>query len=135
MSVLKNYTIAIAFVFALFISCNTHAQAKAENECRSLDVSEFGLISDGSISAPWTEVQLMQKYGPPCAVLDLGDVFIERKFGRLVEVAPKTKEQSGIISGQIAQKRQLVYWGDSVDKTSVITVIDGVVVKKERIYD
>ncbi len=104
-------------------------------ECKSLDVREFGLISDGNISDPWSEAQLIAKYGPPCQIINLGDVYTQRSFGKTIEIGPKTIEQDKIISGEVAEKKQFIYTGDSANKTSIITLIGGVVVKKERIYD
>lgn len=90
-------------------------------KCKSLDIREFGLISDTPVD-PWTEATLLEKYGPPCHVIHSGEVFFERRRGeRRI--------------GRFAEKKQYVYSGDYSDRTSVITIVDGVVVKKERIYD
>lgn len=131
-----NILAIILLVFsALLFPSISQAEEPYWFDCHSLDIVEFGLISDGSISEPWTEAQLVLKYGPPCTEVGLGEVNIERRQGRVVEIVPNGAEVQGAASGQIAAKKQLVYTGDYIDKTSVITVIDGVVVRKERIYD
>lgn len=102
--------------------------------CDSLDTSEFGLISDGSISEPWSEVELLEKYGPPCYVIPLGEVFIKRSYGRIYELGPVISRQDKVVEGEVAIKKQYVYTGDYTSPTSIITVVGGVVVKKERLY-
>lgn len=116
----------------LIASAMTISTAIAEeNSCRSLDTREFGLISDGEISEPWSEVRLIGKYGPPCQILDLGEVFIERSRGRILELGPRRSDE--IVKGSFAVKKQYIYKGDYSSGTSVFTIIDGVVARKERI--
>lgn len=103
-------------------------------ECNALDTSEFGLISDGGISEPWSEVELLEKYGPPCYVLPIGEVFIKRSYGRVYELGPVISRQDKAVEGEVATKKQYVYTGDYSSPTSIITVVGGVVVKKERLY-
>lgn len=124
----------ISLLFAAFISFASPAMAEETTKCRSLDTREFGLVSDGEISDPWSEVELVVKYGPPCQILELGEVFIERSRGRIVELGPKTYQQDKLKSGTFAIKKQYIYKGDYSSGTSVFTIVDGVVVKKERIY-
>lgn len=102
--------------------------------CDALDTSEFGLISDGSISEPWSEVELLEKYGPPCYVIPLGEVFIKRSYGKIYELGPVISRQDKVVEGEVAIKKQYVYTGDYTSPTSIITVVGGVVVKKERLY-
>lgn len=121
--------IIFCFVIASLISISA-AQAE-ETSCRALDTREFGLVSDGEISDPWSEVELVVKYGPPCQILELGEVFIERSRGRILELGPKRPD--AIPRGTFAIKKQYIYKGDYSSGTSVFTIVDGVVVKKERI--
>lgn len=99
--------------------------------CKALDIREFGLISD-SFTDPWSEATLVEKYGPPCEIIHIGDVFVERSF---VKEKPETKERARVKTGFFAEKKQYVYRGSDSDKTSIITIVNGVVVRKERIYD
>ncbi|MBI5587840.1 MAG: hypothetical protein HY889_05675 [Deltaproteobacteria bacterium] len=128
-------TVLMLLLSLSFISANSYANGSDIKECKSLDVREFGLISDGSISEPWSEAQLIEKYGPPCQIINLGEVFTKRSFGKIIEIGPKTSEQDKITSGEIAEKKQFIYTRDYSNKTSIITIVGGVVVKKERIYD
>lgn len=119
------------YVVAVFIFLASVAGAEEQTACRSLDTREFGLVSDGEISDPWSEVELVVKYGPPCQILELGEVFIERSRGRILELGPKRPD--AIPRGTFAIKKQYIYKGDYSSGTSVFTIVDGVVVKKERI--
>lgn len=114
---MKRY--AIVLISLLLVS---YAYAEESHECKSLDIREFGLIEDGSISSPWSEALLIQKYGLPCMTVELGESFKKKKDGK-------------ITTGEFFEKKQFIYSGDSTNKTSVITIVDGVVVKKERVYD
>lgn len=116
---MKKYLILLSFLIAI-----PYANASESNECRSLDIREFGLIEDGNIGAAWTEAQLIQKFGPPCQIVSLGKTFTEKR-----------SESGKTIIGDILEKKQFIYTGDNVNKTSIITIVNGVVVKKERIYD
>lgn len=118
------------FAFAVFIST---AMAEDKAICKPLDTREFGLVSDGEITEPWSEAQLVEKYGSPCKIIDLGEISIERSKGRITELGEKTLQQDKVKTGTVAIKKQFIYTGDYSNKTSVFTVIDGVVVKKERI--
>lgn len=120
---------------SMLIPFTSQAEESPWFDCHSLDIVEFGLISDGNISSPWTEAELLLKYGPPCTEIRLGAVYIERRAGRVVEITPELSAQRETVLDQTAEKKQLIYVGDYTDKTSVITIIDGIVVKKERIYD
>ncbi len=123
--------ISICFAFIIFVS-TTVAEDKVS--CKSLDTREFGLVSAGEITEPWSEAQLIEKYGTPCQIIDLGGVYIERSRERIVELGPKISEQEKIKTGTVAVKKQFIYSGDASSRTSVFTIIDGVVVKKERIF-
>ncbi|MBI5827203.1 MAG: hypothetical protein HZB22_05710 [Deltaproteobacteria bacterium] len=86
---------------------------------------EFGLISDGSISAPWTEAALIDKFGPPCEIIDLG---------YLKSTGPDPRGgKTGSQADQYLEKKQYVYKGDYSNKTTIITIIDGKVARKERV--
>jgi len=118
------------FAFVVLIST---AMAEDKASCKPLDTREFGLVSDGEITEPWSEAQLVEKYGSPCQIIDLGEIHIERGKGRITELGEKTLQQGKVKTGTVAIKKQFIYTGDYSNKTSVFTVIDGVVVKKERI--
>ena len=118
------------FAFVVLIST---AMAEDKASCKPLDTREFGLVSDGEITEPWSEAQLVEKYGSPCQIIDLGEIYIERSKGRITELGEKTLQQDKVKTGTVAIKKQFIYTGDYSNKTSVFTVIDGVVVKKERI--
>ena len=122
--------ILICFAFVALIST---AMAEDKPGCKSLDTREFGLVSDGEITEPWSETQLVEKYGSPCQIIDLGEIRIERSKGRITELGEKTLQQDKVKAGTVAIKKQFIYTGDYSTKTSVFTIIDGVVVKKERI--
>lgn len=122
------------FLLSFFISVNSYANGSDIKDCKSLDIREFALISDGDISASWSEAQLIEKYGPPCQTINLGEVFITKGSGKTTEINTKAQEQGKITSGEIAVKKQFVYTGDYSNKTTIITIVGGVVVKKERIY-
>ncbi len=122
------------YAVAVFIFLASVAGAEEPTTCRALDTREFGLVSDGEISDPWSEVELVVKYGPPCQILELGEVFIERSRGRILELGPKTSQLERLKTGTFAIKKQYIYKGDYSSGTSVFTIVDGVVVKKERIY-
>ncbi|MBI5903673.1 MAG: hypothetical protein HZB84_09360 [Deltaproteobacteria bacterium] len=94
-------------------------------KCKSLDVREFGLISDGSISAPWSEAALTGKFGPPCEIIDLGYV---------KSTGPDPRSgKTGSQADQYLEKKQYVYKGDYSNRATIITIIDGKVAKKERV--
>lgn len=120
-------------VFTLVLSVS-NSSAEEKVTCKSLDIREFGLVSDGEIIEPWSEGQLIGKYGPPCQIIDLGDVYIERNRGRIVELGAKTLQHENLKSGASAFKKQFIYSGDDSNKTSIFTILDGLVVKKERIF-
>ena len=122
--------ILICFAFVALIST---AMAEDKPGCKSLDTREFGLVSDGEITEPWSEAQLVEKYGSPCQIIDLGEIHIERGKGRITELGEKTLQQGKVKTGTVAIKKQFIYTGDYSNKTSVFTVIDGVIMKKERI--
>lgn len=122
--------ILICFAFVVLISAG---MAEDKASCKPLDTREFGLVSDGEITEPWSEVQLVEKYGSPCQTIDLGEVYIEKSKGRILELGEKPLQQDKAKTGAAAIKKQLIYTGDYSNKTSVFTVIDGVIVKKERI--
>ena len=124
---------ALALRFLTPLAAVAAVQAETP-ECHALDTSEFGLISDGNISEPWSEVELLEKYGPPCYVIPLGEVFIKRSYGRIYELGPVISRQDKVVEGEVAIKKQYVYTGDYTSPTSIITVVGGVVVKKERLY-
>jgi hypothetical protein len=121
-------------LFLPFTLSGASAAEPMPSDCKPLDTTEFGLISDGGISEPWSEVELLQKYGPPCYVLPLGEVFIRRNYGRVFELGPVIGRHDRTVAGEIAIKKQYVYTGDYTNGTSIITIVGGVVVKKERIY-
>lgn len=123
----------IPFIFAAVMFFASMSMAEEKGTCRSLDTREFGLVSDGEISEPWSEIKLIEKYGPPCQIIELGEVYIERHRGRILELGPKTIEEEKLKVGTFAIKKQFIYKGDYTNPTSVFTIIDGVVVKKERI--
>ena len=118
------------FAFVVLIST---AMAEDKASCKPLDTREFGLVSDGEITEPWSEAQLVEKYGSPCQIIDLGEIHIERGKGRITELGEKTFQKDKIKTGTVAVKKQLIYTGGYLNKTSVFTVIDGVIMKKERI--
>jgi hypothetical protein len=121
-------------IFALaFAVMASSAMTKEKDTCRSLDTREFGLVSDGSITEPWSEVKLIERYGPPCLMIELGEVYIERSRGLIVELGPKTLLQGKLKAGTLAVKKQFIYKGDYSNPTTVFTIVDGVVVRKERI--
>lgn len=103
-------------------------------KCKPLDVREFGLISTSPVD-PWHEVTLVEKFGPPCQVIHLGDVFTERGVERLERDPVTGVERRVIRSGGFAERKQYVYWGSYTHRTTVITIVGGVVVAKERLYD
>lgn len=101
------------------------AEDSDNRKCRSLDVREFGLISDGSISAPWSEAALIDKFGPPCEIIDLGYV---------KSTGPDPRSgKTGSQADQYLEKKQYVYKGDYGNRTTIITIIDGKVSRKERV--
>ena len=118
------------FAFVVLIST---AMAEDKASCKPLDTREFGLVSDGEITEPWSEAQLVEKYGSPCQIIELGEIYIERSKGRITELGEKTLQQGKVKTGTVAIKKQFIYTGDYSNKTSVFTVIDGVIMKKERI--
>ena len=118
------------FAFVVLIST---AMAEDKASCKPLDTREFGLVSDGEITEPWSEAQLVEKYGSPCQIIDLGEIHIERGKGRITELGEKTLQQGKVKTCTVAIKKQFIYTGDYSNKTSVFTVIDGVIMKKERI--
>jgi len=117
-----------------YATCVAAVQSEPSPACDALDTREFGLISDGSISEPWSEVALLEKYGPPCYEIPLGEVFVKRSYGRVYELGPVISRQDKVVEGEVAIKKQYVYTGDYTSPTSIITVVGGVVVKKERLY-
>lgn len=128
---LLSFLISIIVALLIFISI---ALADETVNCKSLDTREFGLISTGEIDEPWSEVKLIERYGPPCYIIDLGEVLIKRNRGRILELGPKTFQQDNNKIGTIAIKKQFIYNGNDSNRTSVFTIVDGVVVKKERIW-
>lgn len=66
-------------------------------------------------------------------IIELGEVYIERSKGRIVEFGPKVLQQERLKTGAAAIKKQFIYKGDYSSQISVFTILDGVVVKKERI--
>lgn len=118
------------FAFVVLIST---VMAEDKASCKPLDTREFGLVSDGEITEPWSEAQLVEKYGSPCQIIDLGEIYIERSKGRITELGEKTLQQGKVKIGTVAIKKQFIYTGDYSNKTSVFTVIDGVIMKKERL--
>ena len=117
----------IALALIVSISMST---AEGNESCRSLDTREFGLVSDGEISEPWSEIKLIEAYGPPCQIINLGEVFFQTNNERIREIGPRTRDTQ---RGTFATKEQFVYKGDYSNPTSVFTIVDGVVVKKERV--
>ncbi|MEK6791433.1 MAG: hypothetical protein AABY45_07020 [Deltaproteobacteria bacterium] len=127
-----NKAVFLLFFLSFFIPANSHANGDDIIKCKSLDTREFGLIDDGTIGAPWSEAQLTDKYGQPCQIINLGEVFVMKSQGKITEMDTKTREQGKITSGEIAVKKQFVYRGDYSNKATIITIVGGAVVKKER---
>ncbi|HKZ46570.1 MAG TPA: hypothetical protein VJ202_04220 [Thermodesulfobacteriota bacterium] len=126
-----NKIAALIFFFAIF---SFSAMAEDKKSCRAIDTREFGLVSTGDIDEPWSEAQLIEKYGQPCAIIELGEVFMEKSEGRIIELDAKTIMQDKQKLRATAIKKQFIYSGDFSSKTSVFTIINGVVVKKEKIF-
>ncbi|MEK7842468.1 MAG: hypothetical protein AAB197_07315 [Deltaproteobacteria bacterium] len=126
-----NKIAALIFFFAIF---SFSVMAEDKKSCRVLDTTEFGLVSAGEIGESWSEVQLTEKYGEPCQIIDLGVVFLEKSQERTIELDPKTFQKNKQKTGMAAVKKQFIYRGDYSSGTSVFTIINGVIVKKERIY-
>ena len=126
-----NKIAALIFFFAIF---SFSAMAEDKKSCRAIDTREFGLVSTGDIDEPWSEAQLIEKYGQPCAIIELGEVFMEKREGRIIELDAKTIMQDKQKLRATAIKKQFIYSGDFSSKTSVFTIINGVVVKKEKIF-
>lgn len=133
--ILNSNTLKTILTLLFLLSFNSYANGSDIKECKSLDTREFGLVGDGTIGAPWSEAQLIEKYGPPCQIINLGAVFTKRSFGKIIEIGPKDSEHDKITFGEISEKKQFIYTRDYSNKTSIITIVGGVVVKKERIYD
>ncbi len=121
------------FFLSFFIPTGSHANGNDIIKCKSLDTREFGLIDDGNIGAPWSEAQIIDKYGQPCQIINMGEVFVMKSQGKITELDVKTREQGKTTSGEISMKKQFVYRGDYSNKATIITIVGGVVVKKERI--
>lgn len=126
-----NKIAALIFLFAIF---SFSVMAEDKKSCRAIDTTEFGLVSAGEIGEPWSEVQLLEKYGQPCTIIELGEVFIEKSEGHIIELDAKTFMQDKQRVSETAIKKQFVYSGDFSSKTSVFTIINGVIVKKEKIF-
>lgn len=110
------------------------AVARPAPTCKAIDTVEFGLVSDGYISGtPWLEIELIEKYGPPCLVIDLGEVYVERSNGLIREIQPRLFQTEEVRIGTVAVKKQFIYTGNYSSPTTAFTLIDGVVVKKERV--
>lgn len=124
----------IAILSLILVILATVVTAADEVTCKSLDTREFGIVSDGEITESWSEAKLIVRYGPPCQIIELGEVYIERSKGRILEIEPKTFEQEKLKRGMVAIKKQLIYRGDDSSRASIFTIIEGVVVKKERIF-
>lgn len=130
---MKSIQLAILFIVLSVAFPDAYARADENPKCKSLDTREFGLVSDGEIVESWSEAKLLEKYGPPCIIIELGEVYFERVRGRITEIDPKTIEKEKWKSGATTLKKQYIYSGDSSNRTSVFTILDGVVVKKERL--
>lgn len=126
-----NKMAALIFCFAIF---SFSVMAEDKKTCQAIDTTEFGLVSAGEIGEPWSEVQLIEKYGQPCTIIELGEVFIEKSEGHIIELDSKTYQQEKQKLRTTAIKKQFIYSGDYSSKTSVFTIINGVVVKKEKIF-
>jgi len=79
--------------------------ASTKKSCRSLDTREYGMVPDGRLSTPWSEEDLISRYGPPCQTI------IMRNGGK-----------------------QLKYDKDENNNGSLFMIVNGHIVKKMRLY-
>ncbi|MBI5235864.1 MAG: hypothetical protein HY886_06415 [Deltaproteobacteria bacterium] len=128
-----NKAVFLLFFLSFFIPSGSGANGNDIIKCKSLDTREFGLINDGNIGEPWSEAQIIDKYGQPCQIINMGEVFVTKSHVKIIELDAKTGAQGKTTSGEIAVKKQFVYKGDYSNKATIITIVGGVVVKTERI--
>ena len=96
-----NRAVFLLFFLSFFIPANSHANGDDIIKCKSLDTREFGLIDDGNIGAPWSEAQLIDKYGQPCQIINLGEVFVIKVVRKITKWIRKPVSKAKLTSEKL----------------------------------